>query len=155
MEPRGNSAWVSWIRIFWKSTNLDNFGSRINRARFAHARLVQIAGWVYWKESDKDFQLTIFHFIYYPSYLTLNCCSTFLITVWQSRHLKVPETSSGWTGWVLTTCPEIRMRVPTFVVDNSRTLNLVGTSVRETKNSLFGRLISAWSFTKFFTARHK
>ena len=28
----------------------------------------------------------------------LNCCSTSVVTVWQSRQVKVPDTSSGWTG---------------------------------------------------------
>jgi hypothetical protein len=33
----------------------------------------------------------------------LNCCSTPLMTVWQSAHTYVPNTSSGCTGCVLTT----------------------------------------------------
>ena len=35
--------------------------------------------------------------------VNLNCCSTSLTMVWQSRQTKVPLTNSGWTGCVLTT----------------------------------------------------
>ncbi|KAH3703440.1 hypothetical protein DPMN_078476 [Dreissena polymorpha] len=52
----------------------------------------------------------------------LNCCSTSLMMVLHSRHMKVPQTSSGWTGCVLTTCPVIRNNVPILDVVNSRTL---------------------------------
>ena len=36
IEPRGSSAWVSWILTFWKSTNLDLLTSSMNRVRLAH-----------------------------------------------------------------------------------------------------------------------
>ena len=57
-----------------------------------------------------------------PTWVYLNCCSTSLITVWQSRQMKVPLTNSGCTGWVLTTCPLIRSNVPIFWLVSSRIL---------------------------------
>ncbi len=44
MAPRGSSLCVSWIRTFWKSTNLDLFTSSMKRDRFAHAGFRQIVG---------------------------------------------------------------------------------------------------------------
>lgn len=84
---------------FWKSTNLDLFVSSRNLLLLAQTGFLQMFGWVY-----------------------LNCCSTSLITVWQSRHRKVPLTSSGWTGWVRTTCPLMRSREPIFAEVSSRIL---------------------------------
>ena len=52
----------------------------------------------------------------------LNCCSTSLITVWHSRHRKVPLTSSGCTGWVRTTCPLMRVSTPILDEVSSRIL---------------------------------
>ena len=54
----------------------------------------------------------------------LNCCSTSLMMVWQSRHMNVPLTSSGWTGCVRTTWPVIRNNVPILAVFMSRTLKM-------------------------------
>lgn len=84
---------------FWKSTNLDLLVSSRNLLLLAQTGFLQMFGWVY-----------------------LNCCSTSLITVWQSRHRKVPLTSSGWTGWVRTTCPLMRSREPIFAEVSSRIL---------------------------------
>lgn len=56
--------------------------------------------------------------------VNLNCCSTSGMTVLQSRHMKVPNTSSGWTGWVRTTWPEILSSVPILAVVISRTLQM-------------------------------
>lgn len=84
---------------FWKSTNLDLFVSSRNLLLLAQTGFLQMFGCVY-----------------------LNCCSTSLITVWQSRHRKVPLTSSGWTGWVRTTCPLIRINDPIFADVSSRIL---------------------------------
>jgi len=57
------------------------------------------------------------------TWVYLNCCSTSLIVVWQSRHTKDPLTSSGWTGWVRTTWPVIRTNDPIKEVDRPRTLH--------------------------------
>lgn len=84
---------------FWKSINLDLLVSRRKRLRLLHTGLRQMLGWVY-----------------------LNCCSTSFITPWQSKHRKVPLTSSGWTGWVRTTWPLMRTSEPTFTAVNSRIL---------------------------------
>lgn len=96
-----NSIWFkkSTCHTFWKSMNLDLFVSRRKRLRLLHTGLRQMLGWVY-----------------------LNCCSTSLIIPWQSKHRKVPLTSSGWTGWVRTTCPLMRTSEPTFTAVNSRIL---------------------------------
>lgn len=97
-----NSIWFlkkSICHTFWKSMNLDLFVSRRKRLRLLHTGLRQMLGWVY-----------------------LNCCSTSLIIPWQSKHRKVPLTSSGWTGWVRTTCPLMRTSEPTFTAVNSRIL---------------------------------
>ena len=37
------------------------------------------------------------------TWVYLNCCWTFLMTVWQSKQVNVPATNSGWTGWVRVT----------------------------------------------------
>lgn len=84
---------------FWKSTNLDLFVSSRNLLLLAQTGFLQMFGCVY-----------------------LNCCSTSLITVWQSRHRKVPLTSSGCTGWVRTTCPLIRNSEPILADVSSRIL---------------------------------
>lgn len=52
----------------------------------------------------------------------LNCCSTSLMTVRQSRQRNVPLISSGCTGWVRTTWPVMRSSVPILAVVSSRTL---------------------------------
>lgn len=84
---------------FWKSTNRDLLVSRRNLLLLAQTGFLQMLGCVY-----------------------LNCCSTSFITVWQSRHRKVPLTSSGWTGWVRTTCPLIRVSEPIRADVSSRIL---------------------------------
>lgn len=62
--------------------------------------------------------------VYQFTCVNLNCCSTSGMTVLQSRHMKVPNTSSGWTGWVRTTWPEILSSVPILAVVISRTLQM-------------------------------
>lgn len=47
MQPLGSSAWVSWIRTFWKSTNTDLSTSSMNLRRLLHTGFRQIVGWVY------------------------------------------------------------------------------------------------------------
>lgn len=47
IQPRGNSACVSWILIFWKSTKTDLSASSMNRLRFAQTGFRHIAGNVY------------------------------------------------------------------------------------------------------------
>lgn len=88
-----------YILTFWKSTKRDLFVSSMKRRRLAHTGFLQIVGCVY-----------------------LNCCSTSLMTDWQSRQRKVPLTSSGCTGWVRTTWPLMRNRVPMRAVESSRIL---------------------------------
>lgn len=64
-------------------------------------------------------------YIYFFDLLTcvyLNCCSTSLITVWQSRQTNVPVINSGCTGWVRTTWPLILNRLPILWLVNSRIL---------------------------------
>ena len=56
------------------------------------------------------------------TWVYLNCCSTSLMTVWQSRQINVPVTNSGCTGCVRTTCPLILNRVPIFWLVSSRIL---------------------------------
>lgn len=84
---------------FWKSTKRDLLVSSVNLCLFAQTGFLQIVGCVY-----------------------LNCCSTSLTTDWQSIQRNVPLTSSGCTGWVLTTCPVMRSNVPIFKELSSRTL---------------------------------
>jgi len=44
MHPLGSSACVSWIRTFWKSTNLDLSISNSKRCRFWHTGFLQTLG---------------------------------------------------------------------------------------------------------------
>ena len=100
MDPLGSSCWVSWTLTFWKSTNLELLTCSMNLLLFWQRGFLQTVGSV-----------------------NLNCCSTSGMLVWHSRQRKFPLVSSGCTGWVRTTWPLIRSRVPTLEVDNSRTLN--------------------------------
>lgn len=50
MLPRGNSACVSWIRTFWKSTNLEWSMSSWNLCLFWQTGLRQTFGWMKQKE---------------------------------------------------------------------------------------------------------
>ena len=52
MLPRGSSACVSWIRTFWKSTNLDLLTSSMKRARLLQTGFRQIVGCVYWNRTN-------------------------------------------------------------------------------------------------------
>lgn len=63
----------------------------------------------------------------------LNCCSTSLITVWQSKHRKVPLMSSGWTGCVRTTCPLMRVSKPILDAVSSRILFRDGCPIGESR----------------------
>ncbi|CAB0018214.1 unnamed protein product [Nesidiocoris tenuis] len=143
MQPLGSSDWDSWIRTFWKSTNFDLSMSNEKRRRLAQTLFLQTAGWVYWKRPDEIVNSRLCFSTDYstrtgrvllptPKSFTLNCCSTSLTTVWQSMHTKVPATSSGCTGCVLTTWPEILTSDPILEVVNWRMLTLVGTSVNPT-----------------------
>ncbi len=88
------------ILTFWKSTKRDLLVSSMKRRRLAHTGFLQMVGCVY-----------------------LNCCSTSLMTDWQSRQRKVPLTSSGCTGWVRTTWPLMRSSVPMRAAESSRILH--------------------------------
>ena len=72
--------------------------SNMNLLLLLQTGFLQTAGWVY-----------------------LNCCSTPSTMVRQSRHWKVPCTSSGWTGCVLTTCPVFLVRDLILIVVSSLT----------------------------------
>lgn len=144
MLPLGSSAWVSWILTFWKSTKCDLFTSNMNLARLLQVGFRQIDGWkiklalrewiyihVYGRGNQRKWcvaQILILiplqnsMNLLWLTWVYLNCCSTSFTMVWQSRQTNVPLTSSGCTGWVLTTWPVIRSNDPTLDVVNSRTL---------------------------------
>ena len=57
--PRGNSACVSWIRTFWKSTNVDLLTSSWKRALLAQTGLRQMLGWKRVKAQSTAAQTTV------------------------------------------------------------------------------------------------
>lgn len=59
-----------------------------------------------------------------PTSVYLNCCSTFLTTLPQSKHLKVPWRSSGLTSLVRVTTPETDTSFPISAVVSSLKLQL-------------------------------
>lgn len=91
---------ISWrSSTFWKSTNLLALMSNMKLDLFWHTGFLHTAGWVY-----------------------LNCCSTPGTVAWHSKHMNVPEMSSGCTGWVRTTWPLILASCPTLFVFRARIL---------------------------------
>ena len=44
MVPLGSSCWVSWMRTFWKSTNLDAFTSNMNFDLLVHRGFLHTVG---------------------------------------------------------------------------------------------------------------
>ena len=140
IHPRGSSDWISWIRTFWKSTNRDRFTSNMNLDRLLHTGFRHIDGLMKRKKYTFHMHISMLNVRGFRSQIIaiegtcvyLNCCSTSGITVWQSAHLNVANTSSGWTGCVLTTWPVIRKSFPIRAEVNSRTFISLSTSLKAT-----------------------
>ena len=142
IHPRGSSDWISWMRTFWKSTNRDRFTSNMNLDRLLHTGFRHIDGLM---QRKNVYFTCIFQCCFNKIWgfrsqiiaiegtcVYLNCCSTSGIIVWQSAHLNVANTSSGWTGCVLTTWPVIRKSFPIRAEVNSRTFISLSTSLKAT-----------------------
>jgi len=134
-EPAGISFEVSCILTLCQSANLLSCLSNAHLALFKQVGLTQIVGCNKATNHSTNQKKTSYYFFLLQSVykktpkikesitcVYLNCCSTFFITLPQSKHLKVPYRSSGLTSLVRVTTPVTDTNFPISAVVNS--LNL-------------------------------